>query len=91
MWGWSAHLPAHHGRPVQHFWEEYKVTLLKPSQICQTQTNSGMDGDSMDVVSMVDFLDGGVDQRIFGLSTAAPLGNSKWSAPHKGSMSVWAV
>ena len=30
-------------------------TLLEPSQICQTQPNSGMDGDSIDVVSMVDF------------------------------------
>ena len=31
-----------------------------------------MGGDSMDVVSMVDFWIGGVDQRSFGLSTAAP-------------------
>ena len=48
-------------------------TLLEPSYICQTQTISGMDGDSIDVVSMVDLWMGGVDQRIFGLSTATPL------------------
>ena len=62
--------------------------LLEPSQICQTQTISGMDGDSIDVVSMVDFWKGGADQRIFGLNPAAPLGKSKRSAPHRGCVSV---
>ena len=78
---------------LQHFWGrvQCEVTLLKPSQICQTQTISGIDGDSIYIVSVVDFWMGGVDQRIFGLSTAAPLGKSKRSAPHRGFVSVWAV
>ena len=38
------------------FWRaQYEVTLLRPSQICKTQAISGMDGDPIDVVSMVDF------------------------------------
>ena len=41
-----------------------------------------MGGDNINIDSMIDFLDGGgVDQRIFDLSTAAPLGKSKDNSP----------
>ena len=36
-----------------------KSTLLKPSQICQTQTLSGIDGDSINVASTMDIWTGG--------------------------------
>ena len=45
----------------------YSITCLLGT------TLFGIKGNSLDVVSMVDFLDGGVDQRLFGPSTTAPL------------------
>ena len=45
---------------------QYENTLLKPPQICQLYGG---------------ILDGGVDQRIFDLSTAAPLGKPKRQLP----------
>ena len=52
---------------------------------------SGIDGDTIDVVSMLDFWIGEVDQRIFGPNTAAPPGKMKKTTPHRGPMSIWAV
>ena len=63
-------------------------TLFKPPQICPTQTIPGIDDDTTDVDSVVDFRMGEVDQRIFGLSAAAQL---KKYTPHRGLVSVWAV
>ena len=42
-----------------------------------------MNGDSINVVSKLDFWDGGVDQRISGPSAAAPPLETKWSASHR--------
>ena len=46
-------------------------TLFESQQICPTQMSPGIDGDTIHVKSKVDFGQGGVDQRIFGLSVAA--------------------
>ena len=81
--GWSAHLYASYGRPVQCFWEEYSVKTLYLNQLrsVRNKKNSGMDGGSIDVVPMLDFWMGGVDQGTFGLSTAAqPLTNKTVSS-----------
>ena len=60
------------------FCEEYTVkTLLKPSQVCQTQMIFAIGGDTTNLDSMVDFWMGGVDKRICGPSTIAPLGKPK--------------
>ena len=49
-----------------------------------------IDGNTIDVNFMVDFRQGGVDQRIYGPSTSAPPGKPKDNS-HRGLMSVWAV
>ena len=52
-------------------------TLLQQSQVCQTQMIFGIGGHTIDADFMVDFWMGGVDQKIFGSSTAAPLEKQK--------------
>ena len=73
--GWPVHFPAHHVMPEHSFWlgVHCEDTLLDPSQVCQTQMIFDIDGDTISVDFMVDFLDRGVDQRIFGPSTTSPL------------------
>ena len=56
-------------------------TLLEPPQICPTHMVSGIAGDTIHANSLVDFWMGGVDQRIFGLNTAAPLKKPKRQLP----------
>ena len=52
--GWPAHLSAPHGWPVQCFWDEYsvKTLYLNHHRSVRHKTTSGMDGDSINVVSM---------------------------------------
>ena len=68
-------------------------TLFKSLQICSTHATPGIDGDTMHVDSLVEFWMGGVDQRIFGPSTAAPLEKPKRQHPREvqwlsGSMTI---
>ena len=56
-------------------------TLFEPLQICPTHMMPGIDGDTIHVDSVVDFWMGRVDQRIFGLSTAASLEKPKRQLP----------
>ena len=67
---------------MQFLWGiQCEDTLLEPSQVCQTQMIFGIGRDTIDVDFMVGFWMGGVDQRIFGLSTASPLGKPKDNPP----------
>ena len=81
--GQSSHLSALGGRLVQCFWEKYSIKALYLKSVWHEQFFS-MGGGSAYVVSMMDFLMGGVDQRTFGPCTAAPLlTNQTVSSPEK--------
>ena len=72
------HLPSAHVMHAHGLCGEYSVrTLFESLQICPADVTPYIDGDTIHVNYVVNFWMGGMDQRIFHLSAAAPLGEPK--------------
>ena len=82
------HLPIHLVMPAHSFHDRYivNITLPKPSEVCQTQTISGMGGDSTCGDSMVDSWMG---ECTIGYLVQVQLPHQESQrTPHRGSMSA---
>ena len=72
--GWSVHFPPPDILLVHHFHGKYSINTLYLYHTISAKESLtfSIEGDSINVISMVDFWIGGVDQRLFGLSAAVP-------------------